>query len=167
MAGVIRILMVCTGNICRSPTAEGVLRHLVAQAGLSDRIDVDSAGISAYHVGQPPDARAQSHALQRGVDLSGQQAREVCAADFLAFDWVLAMDKGHLKRLRQLCPPEQSARLRLLLDFADPAKVDEREVPDPYFGNEAGFERVLDLVELGCEGLLAALAQGLPRQRLN
>lgn len=167
MAGVIRVLMVCTGNICRSPTAEGVLRHKVAQAGLAAWIEVDSAGTTGYHVGEPPDERAQTHALRRGVDLSGQQAREVSLADFQDFDWVLAMDRSHVKRLRQLCPVEQRGRIRLLLDFADPSQVDEREVPDPYYGSEAGFDRVLDLVELGCDGLLAALSQGLPRKLVN
>jgi protein-tyrosine phosphatase len=167
MAGVIRVLMVCTGNICRSPTAEGVLRHLVQQAGLDGRIEVDSAGTTGYHLGAPPDRRAQDHALRRGIDLSDQRAREVEVADFAAYDWILAMDRSHLKRLRQLCPPAQAGRVRLLLDFADPAKVDEHEVPDPYYGSDEGFERALDLVQLGCEGLLAALVQGLPRKPVN
>jgi protein-tyrosine phosphatase len=167
MAQPIRVLMVCTGNICRSPTAEGVLRHGVERAGLGHRIEVDSAGTTDYHVGEAPDSRAQAHAQRRGIDLSAQRARLVQLADFDHFDWVLAMDHSHLQRLRQMSSPDQAGRIRLLLDFAPEAMVEEREVPDPYYGGEAGFERVFDLVEIGCQGLLAALVQGMPRPPLN
>lgn len=155
MSGPVRVLMVCTGNICRSPTAEGVLRRQATQAGLAHRLEIDSAGTTDYHAGEAPDRRSQHHALRRGVDLSAQRARALRASDFGHFDWLLAMDRGHLAELRRRCPPEHQHRLRLLMDFAPQAT--EREVPDPYYGTAAGFEQVLDLVEAGCEGLLAAL----------
>lgn len=155
--GPVRVLMVCTGNICRSPTAEGVLRALAERAGWGQRVWVDSAGTSAYHVGEPPDARSQQHALRRGYDLSGQRARQVVDADFARFDWLLAMDHGHWQSLRARAPAAASARLGLLLDFAP--GMAGHEVPDPYYGGARGFERVLDLVEAGCEGFLAHLAR--------
>jgi len=149
------VLFVCMGNICRSPTAEGVFRQLVREAGLEHRIHIDSAGTHGYHVGEAPDPRSQRAALRRGIDLSGLRARQVASDDFVRFDWVLAMDLANLAHLQRLCPPEHGDKVRLLLSFAD--EVDELEVPDPYYGGASGFERVLDLVEAGGRGLLAYL----------
>lgn len=147
------VLFVCMGNICRSPTAEGVLRERAAIAGL--RLDIDSAGTHGYHVGEAPDRRAQKHALRRGYDLSRQRARQIQDDDFLRFDLILAMDKHNLALLQRQCPPEQHSKLKLFLSYGrlDPAG----EVPDPYYGGDAGFERVLDLIEDAADGLLVAL----------
>src|SRR5215510_10365288 len=144
-----RILFVCTGNICRSPTAEGVLRHLARDAGVE--VHVESAGTGDWHVGDPPDERAQHHAKGRGYDLSAQRARQVSAEDFDAFDLIVAMDRGHLGILQQDCPRQHRAKLRLL--------VPGRDVPDPYYGGPEGFERVLDMVEEACRGLLQELSK--------
>lgn len=154
-AGPIRLLMVCTGNICRSPTAEGVLRAKAAAAGLSHRLHIESAGVAGYHVGEPPDRRSQAHARRRGYDLSCLRARKVRQADFEAFDWLLAMDRGHLNELKLMAPESHAARLGLFLDFA-PGHAG-RDVPDPYYGGPADFDRVLDLVEAASEGLLERL----------
>ena len=140
-----KILFVCTGNICRSPTAEGVLRHLAQKEKLN--IHVQSRGTHDYHVGEPPDERAQYHAMQRGYDLSGQRARHVSGEDFAQFDLIVAMDRGHLRLLERACPRGERHKLRLL--------VPGRDVPDPYFGGAEGFERTLDLIEEGCRRLLA------------
>jgi len=140
------------GNICRSPTAHGVFRNIVAEAGLADRIEVDSAGTHAYHVGEPPDARAMSTARKRGVDLSDLRARSASRSDFENFDYVLAMDRENLEVLRRLCPRGQEEKLRLFLDFAP--DLGRREVPDPYYGGAMGFERVFDMVEEAARGLL-------------
>ena len=140
----LRILFVCTGNICRSPTAEGVLRHLAKDAGVE--VHVESAGTGDWHVGRPPDERAQHHARGRGYDLSAQRARQVNTRDFEAFDLIVAMDRGHLRILEQQCPRQHRAKLRLL--------VAGRDVPDPYYGGAEGFERVLDMVEEACRALL-------------
>ncbi len=140
------------GNICRSPTAEGVFRQLVEAEGLAGRIHIDSAGTHDYHIGDPPDARAQAAAARRGYDLSPLRARQVTRADFTAFDYVLAMDAHNRSLLLQQCPPQQHGRVCLFLEFADgtvPA-----EVPDPYYGGPQGFEQVLDLVENAARGLL-------------
>lgn len=150
------VLMVCMGNICRSPTAEGVLRARLQAAGLADVVHVESAGTHGYHVGDPPDARAQRHARSRGVDLSGQRARRVGEADFDRFQLILAMDDDNLGELERLRPQGHPNRPRLLLEFA-PRHAALREVPDPYFGGPDGFDRVLDLVEDACDGLLAHL----------
>ena len=147
--------MVCMGNICRSPTAHGVLETMVADAGLEQHITVDSAGTHSYHVGEPPDARAQQHAARRGYDLSAQRARHLTAQDFERFDLVLVMDEANETHARPLCPPGQRHRLRRLTDFC--TTVQAREVPDPYYGGAAGFEQVLDIVEDACRGLLATL----------
>jgi protein-tyrosine phosphatase len=156
------VLMVCMGNICRSPTAEGVLRRLVQRAGLQDEVHIDSAGTLDYHVGSPPDARSQRHALRRGYDLSSLRARQVDRRDFERFDLVLAMDWQNLEELQALCPTAHRHKLRRLMEFA-PAGLGE-VVADPYYGGQAGFEAVLDHVEQACEGLLdhvrAALAVG-------
>lgn len=150
----IHVVMVCTGNICRSPTAEAVLRALAEKQGLGDRLIVDSAGIEAYHVGAPPDARSQDHARRRGYELGALRARQVCAADFEQADWLLAMDRWHLAALKRRSASGRQAALRLLMDFAPKPGA---EVPDPYYGGPADFERVLDLVEAGCKGLLEHL----------
>ena len=155
-APTVRVLMVCMGNICRSPTAHGVLESLVADAGLADRITVDSAGTHDYHVGRPPDERAQQHAARRGYDLSAQRARQLKAQDFDDFDLVLVMDDANQHAARALCPPGQRHKLRRLTGFCTRHRASE--VPDPYYGGAAGFEAVLDLVEDACDGVLAALA---------
>ena len=147
------VLMVCMGNICRSPTAEGVFRHLVQKAGLEDRIHIDSAGTHDYHVGSPPDDRSCHHASQRGYDLSSLRARQVGRKDFERFDLVLAMDWDNLELLQEECPPEHRHKLRRLMEFAPPGLGEV--VADPYYGGKDGFERVLDHVEAACEGLLA------------
>ena len=149
-----RVLMVCTGNICRSPTAEGVLRQMAAAAGLGGVIDVDSAGIQGYHAGDPPDERSQEAARRRGYDLSGQRARAVTIADFRDFDLILAMDRSHLAVLERSRPGSAQCRIGLLLDYAPDARL--REVPDPYYGGAAGFEHVLDLIEEAHLGRLIA-----------
>ncbi|HEX4689827.1 MAG TPA: low molecular weight protein-tyrosine-phosphatase [Solirubrobacteraceae bacterium] len=153
-----RILFVCMGNICRSPTAEGVMRRLLRDAGLDDAIEIDSAGTGGWHAGEPPDARATEAARLRGVRLEGA-ARQVTAADFEDFDLIVAMDRANLRELLALAPDEEAAEnVRLLREF-DPASADagDLDVPDPYYGGERGFERVLDLVEAACRGLLGEL----------
>lgn len=149
------MLFVCMGNICRSPTAQGVFEALVRREGLEQRILIDSAGTHAYHVGEPPDLRAQQAAQRRGVDLSVQRARKVRAEDFFDFDYVLAMDRDNYEILRDLCHPDHEDRLRLFLEFAP--HLGERDVPDPYYGGAQGFERVLDLIEAASAGLLAEM----------
>lgn len=150
------VLFVCMGNICRSPTAEGVFRHFVEQAGLSDRLRIDSAGTHAYHTGEPADRRARAAAERRGMSLDGISARRVTVDDFERFDYIVAMDEDNLLRLRDEAPAEHHEKISLFLDFAD---CEEREVPDPYYGGAAGFERVLDLVEEASRGLLETLSQ--------
>lgn len=152
---ITRILFVCTGNICRSPSAEAVLRRLAHEAGLGERIHVDSAGLGHWHAGEPPDPRAFEAAEKRGYPMDGQLARQVAPDDFHQFDLVIAMDRGHQRQLARLCPPGESGRLRLFLDFA-PA-VNLTDVPDPYYGGRAGFEAMMDLIEAGARGLLAEL----------
>lgn len=151
-----RILFVCTGNICRSPTAEAVLRHVAAARGLADRIEVASAGIGGWHAGAPPDARSQAHALRRGFDLSAQRARHFARSDFEHHDWIIAMDAGHHEQLIRRCPPAQRHKIRRAAEFA--AGVPASGVPDPYDGGARGFEEVLDMVEAMCEGIVAELA---------
>lgn len=156
MTAKTRVLMVCMGNICRSPTAEGVLRSKLKAAGLDRAVEVDSAGTHGYHTGEAPDPRAIKHARARGYDLSKLRARRVSGDDFHRFDWILAMDAHNLEVLTELAPPEGGARLGLLLDHAT-RHPGVREVPDPYYGPPAGFDRVLDLVEDACEGFVAGL----------
>ena len=150
-----RVLFVCTANICRSPTAHGVLRHLAREAGLEDHVVVDSAGTHDYHAGESPDRRAQKHAARRGYDLSDLKARCIRPGDFANFDLILAMDRGHLQLLERDCPPEQRHKLRLFMEYAEGTAGDQ--VPDPYYGGSLGFERVLDLVEAGARGLLGEI----------
>jgi protein-tyrosine phosphatase len=148
---MVKVLFVCMGNICRSPTAEGVFRHKVKQANLEDQISIDSAGTHAYHVGNPPDDRAQNAALKRDIDLSEQRARRVKSDDFFEFDYIIAMDESNRRDLLDICPEGYEERVHLFLDFAD---NDFREVPDPYYGQGRGFEIVLDLVHEASDGLL-------------
>jgi protein-tyrosine phosphatase len=143
----VKVLFVCTGNICRSPTAEGVLRRLAEIENVN--VHVESRGTHDYHIGEPPDDRAQHHAKRRGYDLSEQRARHIGRRDFEEFDLVLAMDRGHLRILQRLCPPQHARKLRLFLQ--------ENDVPDPYYGGPEGFERVLDLVEAACRSLLTEI----------
>lgn len=150
---MVNVLFVCLGNICRSPAAEGVFRALVERQGLDGRVACDSAGTGSWHVGKAPDSRMQAAARRRGIELKALRGRQVTAADFERFDYVLAMDGENLANLRALCPPGREGRLGRLLDFAP--GVGRRDVPDPYYGGAEGFERVLDLVEAGAEGLLA------------
>jgi len=156
-----RVLFVCTGNICRSPTAEGVLRKLAADAGLASRIAVDSAGTHGYHAGEAPDARAVAHARRRGYDLASLRARRFAREDFHTFDLILAMDREHQAILAQLAPPSAAQKLRMMLEFARRPGADE--VPDPYYGGPDGFELVLDLIEDAAAGLLDHLKAELDR----
>ena len=151
----IRVLMVCLGNICRSPTAEAMLRLKVHQAGLDDRIEVDSAGTTGYHVGSPPDRRAIVHGERRGLKMKGLRGRKVVREDFDRFDFILAMDEDNLADLERLRPAGGRARLALLMSYAPQAGT--TVVPDPYYGNADGFERVLDLVDSGAAGFLGSL----------
>lgn len=156
------VLMVCMGNICRSPTAEGVLRHKLRAAGLEKRVNVASAGTHGdYHRGEPPDRRSQQHAAKRGYDLSAQRAQKVEALHFEHFDYILAMDEDNLEWLRDACPPQHQAKLRLLMAFAPSSGAGG--VPDPYYGGPAGFEAVLDLIEQACEAFVDHLAQRLSK----
>lgn len=150
----VAVLFVCMGNICRSPTAEGVFRKLVEDEGLSGAVEIDSAGTHAYHVGDQPDRRAQAAAERRGVSLSDLRARRVAPEDFSRFDYVLAMDRLNLHMLTEEAGQDYAERVSLFLDFGGGA---ESEVPDPYYGGSAGFERVLDLVEDASRGLLETL----------
>lgn len=152
-----RILFVCMGNICRSPTAEGVTRTLAERQGLAEVFEFDSAGTHGYHIGNPPDQRARQSAAERGYDLSALKARQVNEFDFVRFDHILAMDRDNLALLQQACPEQHQGKLRLFLEFA--ANFAEDEVPDPYYGGPEGFARVLDLVEDAANGLLNQLAK--------
>lgn len=158
-----RVLMVCLGNICRSPTAQGVFENLVRQRGLEHLIEVDSAGTSGWHIDKPPDARSSRAAQRRGYDISAQRGRQVTARDFLNFDYVLAMDDQNLQALRTLCPADYSGYLGRLLDFARQRHY--VDVPDPYHGGSEGFELVLDLIEDAAEGLLQHILADRPATR--
>jgi len=149
-----RVLFVCMGNICRSPTAEGIFRHLVEEGGLSDHIEIDSAGTHAYHINEPPDRRATAAAERRGYSLAAIRARRVVDTDFERFDYIIAMDRDNVERLVDQAEVEHQDKIRLFLEFAN---AQEDEVPDPYYGGAAGFERVLDLVEDASRGLLEML----------
>ena len=147
------------GNICRSPTAEGVFRHILRQKGLDDRIEVDSAGTHGYHVGEAPDQRTQRAAASRNYDLSDMRARKVAAQDMEYFDLILAMDQNNLDVLRRVCPPDKQDRLGLFMSYSK--NFDDDEVPDPYYGLGHGFDLVLDMVEDAANGLLESLEQRL------
>lgn len=148
------VLMVCTGNICRSPTADGLLRHAVHQHGLSGRVLVDSAGTHGYHIGEPPDPRSVATAKAYGVDLTPLRARQIAAEDFERFDLILAMDDGHVSILQRRCPDRHKSKIRLYLDYAPQFG---REVPDPYYGGREGFEAVYRM----CEAATAALIKDI------
>ena len=147
----LRVLFVCTGNICRSPTAEGVFRHFAAEVNL-DAV-ADSAGTRGFHFGQRPDRRAVKAAAARGIDLGGQRARKIEKADFETFDLIVALDHGHLRRLERMRPPDARAEVRLLMEFARDTSLED--VPDPYYGGDDGFEHALDLIEAGVRGIIA------------
>lgn len=149
------MLFVCMGNICRSPTAEGVFTKLVKDHNLDAYFAIDSAGTHAYHVGNAPDLRSQASALERGVDLSGLRARQVINGDFEDFDYVLAMDDENHSILINACPEQYKPKIKYFLDYAP--NLNERQVPDPYYGGPYGFERVLDMIEQASAGFLAAL----------
>jgi protein-tyrosine phosphatase len=148
----VSVLFVCMGNICRSPTAEGVFRHVVKQQNLADLIQIDSAGTHAYHIGESPDSRSQATAKNRGVDLSSQRARKVEIADFETFDYVIAMDGANLQDLKRLANEKQREKIHLFMGFAK--EWDNTDVPDPYYGGEKGFDRVFDMVQAASQGLL-------------
>jgi len=153
------ILFVCTGNICRSPTAEGVMLHKVAARGWEKQLRIDSAGTHGYHVEAPPDSRSQAHAARRGYDLSMLRARRVVKSDFDEFDRLIVMDHDNMSFMTQMSPPAQRAKLELMMRYAPQHQADI--VPDPYYGGAAGFEHVLTYLEDACDGLLEDLAKTL------
>ncbi|MGR8929825.1 MAG: low molecular weight protein-tyrosine-phosphatase [Gammaproteobacteria bacterium] len=153
----IKVLFVCMGNICRSPTAEGVFSAMLVTQKLTEAFEVDSAGTHAYHVGEAPDLRAQKAARERGVELKNIRARRVRLSDFETYDHILVMDDENHAILYQACPEDHKHKIRHFLDYAP--HLNKREVPDPYYGGAYGFERVLDLVEAASEGFIEALRQ--------
>jgi protein-tyrosine phosphatase len=157
-----RVLFVCLGNICRSPTGEGVLRHLVAERGLEEVVEIDSAGVGSWHVGEPADARMRQAASRRGYDLASR-ARQVSEGDFHHFDLIVAMDRSNHGDLSALRPRGAGAELRLFSDFLPPGSP--TDVPDPYYGGPHGFDRVLDLIEEGAEAILDHLVSGAAGRR--
>ena len=159
---IFRVLMVCMGNICRSPTAEGVFRHHLKTNMLADKVEVDSAGTHGYHVGEAPDQRTQRAALSRGYNLSQLRARKVAPQDIDYFDLILAMDKTNLDNLKRLAPPEAHDRIRLFMEFA--RNFDDEEVSDPYYGLGHGFDLVLDMVEDASQGLVEKLKKDLGQE---
>ena len=154
---MVKVLFVCLGNICRSPTAEGVFRKYVMEAGLSESILIDSAGTHAYHIGEPPDRRAQETAARRGVDISSLRGRRASEADLDAFDYVLAMDRENLHNLLAISQDHHRERIKLFLEFAE--ELEEKEVPDPYYGGPRGFDQGMDMIEEAAAGLLADIRQ--------
>ena len=146
------VLFVCTGNICRSPTAEAIFRKLAADAGMAGAVTADSAGTHAYHVGEPPDPRAQAAAAKRGYDLSALRARRIEGADFQRFDLVLAMDQDHYAILGRMAGASAGHKLKLMMSYAQ--RFTERDVPDPYYGGPAGFDLVYEMVHRSCAALL-------------
>lgn len=159
MTEPVRLCFVCLGNICRSPTAEGVMRHLVNRAGLADHIEVDSAGTAGWHTGDAPDRRATVEAATRGIDLSRLRGRQFHTGDLAWFDLVLAMDESNRTDLRDLATtPAERAKIHLLRAFDPASDGDGLDVPDPYYGGPDGFRQVFDLLEAACTGLLAHIA---------
>ncbi|MEX0731136.1 MAG: low molecular weight protein-tyrosine-phosphatase [Aquisalimonadaceae bacterium] len=154
---MVKVLFVCMGNICRSPTAEGVFRNMVREQKLEQEVEIDSAGTHAYHIGHPPDTRAQAAATARGFDISDLRARQVIVSDFEYFDWILCMDESNLSILQADCPPSHWHKLHLFLNFAPNLEV--AEVPDPYYGHGDGFRYVLDLIEEASAGLLNVIRE--------
>ena len=157
---MIRVLFVCLGNICRSPTAHGILLGRLEEAGLADKVDVDSAGTANWHIGKAPDPRSQQAALVRGVDISDQQARQVCEQDFETYDYILAMDRSNYAELKAIHDKVGGTPPKLFLR-AFGRSFDEHEVPDPYYGGEAGFRHVVDLVDDACDGLIIDIRKHL------
>ena len=153
----VSILFVCTGNICRSPTAEAIFRKLAADAGMSEAILAESAGTHGYHIGEPPDPRAQGAAALRGYDLSRLRARRVDRSDFQRFDLIIAMDRGHFAMLSGMAQPSTAHKLRLMMSYA--SAFQDKDVPDPYYGGPQDFERALDMLEDAARGLLESLSQ--------
>lgn len=153
----VAVLFVCMGNICRSPTAQGVFRKLVREEGMAQSIEIDSAGTHAYHVESPPDRRAQATAVSRNIDLSDLRGRQVETEDFHRFDYILAMDNENLAILNELCPAGTEDKLCLFMDFAPDYGMSE--VPDPYYGGDRGFDQVFDMIEEASKGLLADIRQ--------
>ncbi len=152
------VLFVCTGNICRSPTAEAIFQKLAADAGFAESVTADSAGTHGYHVGEPPDPRAQEAAAKRGYDLSALRARRFEQADFQRFDLILAMDRDHYSILSNMARHSAGHKLKLMMSYA--RRFADEEVPDPYYGGSQGFERVLDMLEDAARGLLESLRKG-------
>ncbi|VAW44336.1 Low molecular weight protein tyrosine phosphatase [hydrothermal vent metagenome] len=157
MAKKVSVLFVCLGNICRSPTAHGIFRHLVKSEGLEELIEIDSAGTAAFHIGKSPDTRSTRVAKERGIDMSDLRARQVDLGDFYQYDYVLAMDEANFFNLKEMALPEHYDRIKLFLEFA--SDYDEIEVPDPYYGGAQGFDHVFDLVESASRGLLQHIRQ--------
>ncbi len=153
-----RLLFVCLGNICRSPMAEGVFRRVAEQEGAVELFEIDSAGLGDWHVGQAPDTRAQSAARRRGIDISGQSARQIQHADYASFDLLLAMDGSNFAELTERAPKDARHKIRRFLDFAP--HIGARDVPDPFYGGREGFDHALDLIEHAARGLLADLLNG-------
>lgn len=160
----IKILFVCMGNICRSPTAEGVFRQLITDKKINHLFEIDSAGTIDYHAGSPPDLRSQKAAARRGIDISMLRARQVTINDFDYYDYILAMDRENYYQLLQLTPAKNVHKIKLFLSFAPHLEIEE--VPDPYYGGANGFEYVLDIIEAGAQGLLAKLNNQLA-DRIN
>jgi len=155
-----KVLFVCMGNICRSPTAHGVMQHKIEQLGLTDRIEIDSAGTHAYHVGEKSDSRSRITAKNKGVDMEYIRARKVSVNDYDEFDYILAMDEDNLDLLHYYAPDNYTAQVQLFLDFAcQVGSVTETIVPDPYYGGDEGFENVFDLVNKGCDALISHITK--------
>lgn len=154
---MIKVLFVCTGNICRSPTADGVFRKIVREAGLEDQISVDSCGLSAYHVGELPDPRSREMAESRGVDLSDIRSRKIKPGDYVQFDYILAMDDGHLRDMRRQAPGSSQNRIELFLDYHP--DMGGQSVPDPYYGGANGFVHVFDMIEEASHNLLTQIRE--------
>jgi protein-tyrosine phosphatase len=150
-----RILFICLGNICRSPIAEGFFRHIAMQRKMLDRFTVDSAGLGSWHIGHPPDKRAQAAMMARGIDISGLRARRIASADFETFDLILAMDRANRDGLLKLAPKEHRDKVRLFMEYAPNLCV--QEIPDPFFGDKDGFDYVCQLIDAACRGLLVSL----------